>query len=258
MQIATETVKFIQNGGYLNNRFSDDISKAILYSPKSLKNLNVDIKKENQNAKISMYNQDTCECAKRFIHDGYTSILNFASAMNVGGGFLRGAKAQEETICRNSTLYASINSDDAREYYTFNRANKDKYPMYSDYAIFSPHVEVFRDSKSNLLDKPYTISVITSPAVNVFKAHGCTKDMIYNCMLNRAEYIFKIAISNHVDNLVLGAWGCGVFGNNPYDVAKIFKYLLLDKGYIKNFKNVSFAIYDRHGNNFDAFNRIFD
>ncbi|MGN1411604.1 MAG: TIGR02452 family protein [Oscillospiraceae bacterium] len=256
MQIALETVEFIKNGGYLNNHFSNDISKAILYSPQSLKNLSVELKKEGSDAKVSIYNEDTCECAKRFISDGYTCILNFASAMNIGGGFLRGCTAQEETICRNSTLYASINSGDAREYYTFNNENISRYPMYSDYAIFSPHVEVFRDGKGNLLDIPYTISAITSPAVNVFKAHCCTKDMVYNCMLNRAEYIFKIAISNNVDNLVLGAWGCGVFGNNPYDVAKIFKYLLLDKGYIKSFKNVSFAIYDRYCNNFDAFNEI--
>jgi uncharacterized protein (TIGR02452 family) len=72
-------------------------------------------------------------------------------------------------------------------------------------------------------------------------------------MVHRAEYIIKIAIENHVDNLVLGAWGCGVFGNDPKDVSNWFKRLLFENGYIHCFKNVSFGVYDRQGSNYETF-----
>ena len=254
MKIAEETVQIIENGGYNNIQLNnEDIYKAKLYSPIELDNININIPLNLPNGKIKVYNLDTCECAKIFIESGKTCILNFASAMNVGGGFLSGANAQEEAICRNSTLYASINSPQARYYYDYNIANKHTNPMYSNYMIFSPYVEVIRDSNGNLLEKPYTISAITSPAVNLNKAKNCSPDMIYDCMLNREECILKVAISNNIDNLILGAWGCGVFGNNPTDIANQFKFLLIKKGYIKCFKNVAFAIYDKKGYNFQIF-----
>jgi uncharacterized protein (TIGR02452 family) len=255
MKIAQETVDYINNGGYLENKFSKDIFMTRLYNPKELKELSVGIIDSLPNAKISLYNEDTCECAKRFIDSGYTCILNFASAKHVGGGFLSGAMAQEEAICRNSTLYASINSKVAEEYYNYNNSHDDE--LYSDYTIFSPHVEVIRDANSNLLEKPYTISVITSPAVNVYRARNTSRVDIAEAMLQRAEYILKVAISNHVDNIVLGAWGCGVFGNSPKDISRIFYYLLIDKGYAKAFKNVSFAVYGRDPENFQAFKDTF-
>jgi uncharacterized protein (TIGR02452 family) len=253
MRIAQDTVRYIQDGGYNGHKFSNDIDKAILYRPEQFDNLTVDVDFNKPQANITVYNEDTCECAKRFIDDGYTCILNFASARHVGGGFLNGAMAQEEAICRNSTLYASINSDTAKEYYTYNNANVATQPLYSDYTIFSPCVDVFRDAYGYLIDDPYTISAITSPAVNVHSARGCSQLEISKCMVHRAEYIIKIAIENHVDNLVLGAWGCGVFGNDPKDVSNWFKRLLFENGYIHCFKNVSFGVYDRQGSNYETF-----
>jgi len=256
-EIAQETVNFINAGGYLQHRFNEDIFKARLYTPNELKELSVQVPKDTPNATVTVYNQDTCECAKRFASNGYTCILNFASAKHVGGGFLGGAVAQEECICRMSTLYASINSNYAKEYYIHNNQNDNSEPMYSDYTIFSPCVEVIRNGQYDLLDTPYTISAITSPAVNVHKARGCSDIEIFNCMLQRAEYILKIAVDNQVKNLILGAWGCGVFGNNPKDVAQQFKHLLFEKGYIKCFENVSFAVYDRYSDTFNSFKEAF-
>lgn len=253
--IANETVKFINNGGYLNNKFNNDISKAKLYNPRELQELSVKIINDSPNAKIFIYNQDTCECAKRFIDIGSTCILNFASARHIGGGFLTGAMAQEEAICRNSTLYASINSESAREYYEYNNASPNE--LYSDYTIYSPCVEVIRDATGKLLDTPYTISAITSPAVNLNRVKNASHKEVSSTMTNRAEYILKIAIHNQVDNIILGAWGCGVFGNSPKDISNMFKYLLFDKGYIKAFKNVSFAIYSRNLENYNAFEETF-
>jgi uncharacterized protein (TIGR02452 family) len=255
MNIAHQTVDFIKQGRYLGNTFSKDITKARVYAPNELKNLTVPMFENFPDAKIEIYNQDTCECAKRFINDGYTCVLNFASARHVGGGFLNGAMAQEEAICRNSTLYASINSKVASIYYSYNNSHYSE--LYSDYMIFSPHVEVIRSADGKLLSTPYTISVITSPAVNVNRAKHCTYSEVNQCMTQRAEYVLKVAVSNHVENLVLGAWGCGVFGNPPKTIAEIFRHLLLDVGYAKAFKNVAFAVYGRNPENYNAFYETF-
>lgn len=256
MNIAHETVDYIEQGGYLGNTFSRDITKARVYAPDELKNLTVDVPKGSPNAKLWLYNQDTCECAGRFVEEGYTCVLNFASARHVGGGFLNGAMAQEEAICRNSTLYASIGSREASKYYQYNTSHMSE--LYSDYMVFSPHVEVIRSGDGKLLSEPYSISVVTAPAVNVNRVKHFTYREVNRCMLQRAEYVLKVAVSNGVENLVLGAWGCGVFGNPPKTVAENFRHLLLDVGYARAFKNVAFAVYGRDLENYNAFSETFN
>lgn len=85
-------------------------------------------------------------------------VLNFASATSPGGGFLNGARVQEEYLCRSSALYACLKGNPM---YDFHRARHDA--LYTDYVIYSPDVPVFRDDDGNLLDEPYAVSVITSP-----------------------------------------------------------------------------------------------
>jgi uncharacterized protein (TIGR02452 family) len=86
------------------------------------------------------------------------------------------------------------------------------------------------------------ISVITAPAVNRNKAkHASIKD-VDTVMKYRIRNILKIAIVNDKQNIVLGAWGCGVFGNSPKNIATDFKEVL-DEGYKDYFNNIVFAIY---------------
>ena len=112
--------------------------------------------------------------------------------------------------------------------------------------LYSPYVEVFRDSKSyEFLENPKTVSVITAPAVNRNIADlKHSQKGIFNCMLNRAEKILSIAVENGNQNIVLGAWGCGVFRNSVYDIAEIFRVLLFEKNYISLFENVIFAAFN--------------
>jgi len=88
-------------------------------------------------------------------------VLNFASATHPGGGFLSGARAQEEYLARSSGLYACIRDNPM---YAFHRSRSD--PHYTNYAVYSPEVPVFRSDDGSLLDEPYTVGIITSPAVN--------------------------------------------------------------------------------------------
>lgn len=164
--------------------------------------------------------------------------LNFASAKNPGGGFLRGICTQEETLARSSLLYKSLVSDNT--YYKINRENA-HYGLYDDICIYSTKVPFIRDmsKKEEPLIYPTFADVITCPAVNVRSSRRfqIDKDTVYKAMYSRIKFIFRIAFKsielhdykNPV--LILGAYGCGAFKNDPMDVATIFKLIMQELKY---------------------------
>ncbi|WP_194916024.1 TIGR02452 family protein [Catenulispora rubra] len=172
------------------------------------------------------------------------AILNFASARNPGGGYLGGARAQEEDLCRSSALYTTLL--EARDYYDAHRANRDT--RYSHRVIFSPAVPVYRDSATRLLDAPYQVSYLTSPAPNagaLAKHEPAALDEIEDLLTERAGRVLAVAAEHGVQTLVLGAWGCGVFRNDPTTVARVFRAHLTDGGVFEGrFARVVFAVYD--------------
>jgi uncharacterized protein (TIGR02452 family) len=176
---------------------------------------------------------------------GHLACLNFASAKNPGGGFLNGSEAQEESLARASALYPCLLA--APEYYERNRAGNSS--LYLDLAIWSPDVPFFRDDTGALLESPHLASVITAPAPNAGAvAHNepTEMDKVLPTLQRRAEFVLAIAVERGVRRLVLGAWGCGVFRNDPRDVAETFAALLRDDGkFAGTFDEVVFAIYDR-------------
>lgn len=171
-------------------------------------------------------------------------VMNFANAKYPGGGFLKGSIAQEESICRASTLYASLNSKVAKEMYTYNRY-KSPSPLFSDYMILSPDVAVFRDFEMNLIPDPFFISVLSVPAVDKRReAKKCSQEEIDEAMIHRLRCYFTVAADAGYRNLIVGAWGCGSFGNDPKKVASYFKEILLKEDFIEFFDYVIFAIID--------------
>ena len=119
-------------------------------------------------------------------------------------------------------------------------------PFYSDYAIYSPDVPVFRTDHGELLDAPYLCAFITCPAVNATVAlerDPACRPAICSAMTQRIERILAIAAGHGHEHLVLGAWGCGVFGNDPREIATLFQAAL--KGPFRGaFATVVFAILD--------------
>ena len=180
-------------------------------------------------------------CFDRFL------VLNFANAFTPGGGFMNGAEAQEESLCRESTLYASLVTEKAVGMYEYNRSLNS--PAASDYMLLSPEVCVFRDHDSHkLFEKPYTASVLTVPAVNLHGYDDCVhkpaSQEIDELMYRRIENMLAVAIAHEYKNLILGAWGCGAFGHDARRVAEYFYNLLVTKGYRNYFDNICFAIPD--------------
>lgn len=166
--------------------------------------------------------------------------LNFASAKNPGGGFINGAEAQEESLARTSGLHDSLLQ--GWEYYTIHRAMESCF--YTDTMIYSPKVPIFRKDKGELLPKPVLCNFITSPAVNagvVKRQEPEREGEIFGAMDVRTDKMLALALNKGNETLILGAWGCGVFKNDPKEIAELFKKHLL--GMYKNkFKRVVFAI----------------
>ncbi|MBI4525941.1 MAG: TIGR02452 family protein [Deltaproteobacteria bacterium] len=188
---------------------------------------------------IEIENETTLAAAKGLLDSGHGPVaLNFASATHPGGGFLSGARAQEEYLARCSGLYACLRENSM---YDFHRSRRD--PLYTDYAIYSPAVPVFRSDDGTLLDEPYTVSIITSPAVNAAALDRERHREIEPAMWSRILKVLSIGILHGHDSIVLGAWGCGAFGNDSRKIAKLFQ-----KALAENFKgayeSVVFAIVD--------------
>lgn len=171
-------------------------------------------------------------------------VLNFASARKPGGGFLRGARAQEESLARSSGLYYSLRQ--CPQFYDFHRAQDTA--LYSDRMIYSPACPVLRDDEGNWLAQPYTVDFITSPAPNagvVTRNEPANRGHIVPTLTERARKVLALAAHHGCEALVLGAWGCGVFQNDPATVARIFaNYLSPDGIFGGRFRHVSFAVFD--------------
>ncbi|KAJ7041506.1 hypothetical protein C8F04DRAFT_1079056 [Mycena alexandri] len=176
-------------------------------------------------------------------------VLNFASAEQPGGGFINGANAQEESIARSSTLYASLMTPTAQQFYALHAADG-RGGFYTHAMVYSPHIVVFRDDDGNLV-LPMEIDVVTSPAVHagLIRKHatgpGVEKD-IRRKMRERMARVLYLFERRQVRNLILGSFGTGVFQNDVDMVAQIWAELLSGPTarFAYSFDYVAFAVVD--------------
>lgn len=197
--------------------------------------------------RIEVTREATLEAAQRLHGEGLPPCaLNFASARNPGGGFLSGARAQEESLARSSGLYACLSH---RRMYEHHRERRD--PLYSHWVIYSPAVPVVSDDDGALLDPFYLCSFLTSPACNAgvarerggHAAQGGVRRAVEAAMRERVRRVLGVAAAQGERALVLGAWGCGVFGNEPAMVAGLFGEAL-EGSFAGVFERVVFAVLD--------------
>ncbi|MBL0214612.1 MAG: TIGR02452 family protein [Myxococcales bacterium] len=206
---------------------------------------------------ISVTGESTIEAIRRLAAGpGHVACLNFASAKNPGGGFLGGAQAQEESLARSSALYRCLQTQPA--HYARNKANRSA--LYLDLAIYSPAVPFFRDDDGGWFDVPAACSVITCAAPNAgaLRQHGrFVVTEVEAALRTRAAFVLAIARDAAIDHLILGAWGAGVFGNDPVMVARTFADLLRGP-FDRTFVSVVFAVVGGPGApNHDAFAATF-
>lgn len=257
--LGQHTVRVLDEGSYklpsgqtveLRAAIHACVAATSFWTPEALSELEAQALARPQGslARLEVASETTLEGARRLLasHGGRVAVLNFASARNPGGGFLGGSQAQEESLARSSALYASLTCATAQPYYAHHRGERSA--LYSDRMIVSPDCPVFRSDDGELLDAPYRVDIITSAAPNAgaLKAHQSPDvAQVPAVLAARASKVLALAAHTGCDHLVLGAWGCGVFANDPRMVAEVFATLLAKRGpYRGRFTTVSFSVRD--------------
>ncbi len=268
--IAKTTLAYLDSGEYVGPDgrrvcFRSELASAVggtrLFAPNELEIL---LEEEGESATrptVEVTGGTTQAAAHRLVRSQGIEdlvLLNFASARNPGGGILTGAQAQEEDLARCSGLYPCLLMQPA--YYAANRAQESL--LYTDHIIFSPSVPWIRTSSTDLLGYLFLASVITAPAPNagqVLRRDRFTLPKIEASLRRRAGMILAVARYFGHRNLLLGAWGCGVFRNDPVLVADAFGRHLEGARFSGAFKHVTFAVLDRSrtGTTLQAFRNRF-
>ena len=190
-------------------------------------------------------------------------VLNLANPIHPGGGVRNGAQAQEEDLCRKSSLLLSLESRNARPYYEYNRS-LDTY-MGSDAIIINPQVEIIKDENGNLLPDTVIVAVMTCAAPMLRHGMEGMSQAEYEAMMyRRITGMLKTAAYLGFQHLVLGAFGCGAFRNDARVVSDLFYKALKEFDFdgMKDkdmFRRIDFAVMDHSAAqyNFKEFSRNF-
>jgi len=193
-------------------------------------------KRRPTDTQVQVANETTLEASRRLVDQGLRALsLNFANGVNPGGGFLHGARAQEEVLCRSSALYLTLRGDSM-----YAAHSRRALPDSTAWAILSPDVPVFRTDEGTPLDEPWLLSILTCAAPY---APAVGQPQAGDLLQGRIHRVLAIARAYGYEALVLGAWGCGAFGNDPLRTAQDFHGALAGE-FSGDFRGVVFAITD--------------
>lgn len=262
--IAEETLALLKRGGYagpdgdfvsIANALHEARAGTRHYRPEALDSLLTRVTARLRASeprvpatRFEVTGETTLAAARRLVEaEGHQDplCLNFASAKNPGGGFSGGSGGQEESLARATGLYPCIAPHEGM--YRPHRVRRDA--LYSDNMLYSPKVPVFRDDHDALLPASYQVSIITAPAVNagvVRSKQRRDRRRISEVMRTRIAKVLALAHARGHEALVLGAWGCGVFQNDPSEVAAWFAEALFhsEGAFADAFAHVVFAVVD--------------
>lgn len=230
--------KAAQWNAYVENKYSrfiqNTISKQRVYrvAPNIV---------QTSNPSCQLMLVDTVEAANHAVKlGGKVCALNFASYKNPGGGYIRGAYAQEEALCFESVLYQCLRAETG--YYAYNNKNL-QYGAYTNAAIYSPEMLFEHNGETFVCD------VITCAAPNHYKYSPFTPEDMNTVMDERIRFMYQVVAGNAVDTLIVGAWGCGVFHQDPKFVA----YALKKYAGVSGCSKVIAAVPNGNGRNAQAF-----
>lgn len=173
-------------------------------------------------------------------------VMNFADPLEPGGRFQDGVNAQEQTLCRNSFLYPELLKFE-QTYYAENKRNDNGF-YYSRSLIYSRHVKILRDEKEKGLANNYKypdIVSISAPNIAAMKTAGLpvSKQHVEIDLFDKILRTLRAFKNERVRNLILGAFGCGRFQNDPRSTAKLFLDILSRDEFLGVFDEVYFDIY---------------
>ncbi|UJR82604.1 TIGR02452 family protein [Sandaracinus amylolyticus] len=253
-EIAEQTVAILRAGRYvapsgreidITTAIADAVAGTTLHTPERPPPRAIPSARPTT---ITVANETTLVGAKRLHDAGHrVAALVFGSARNPGGGFLGGSEAQEESLARASALYAC---EEGSPFYEHHRAHRA--PYYSHHVIHAPDVPVLRDDAGTLLESPWPCTFLVAAAPN--RRDLDPDEETAPVMAERIARILDVAAAHGHRTLVLGAFGCGVFRNDPVEVAGLFA-TALEGSHAGVFDEVRFSVLDtsEEGATFRAF-----
>lgn len=278
MDRRTKNINIFRDSTWMmneNRRLQQAIKESIENQKLYLEIQEVDVpESKGKNCKTVISAKRSFEAASAYVRAGKrTAVLNFASSTNPGGGVIQGSSAQEECLCRCSTLYPCLDTEMMwKQFYKPHR--KAGNPLYNDDCLYTPGVIVFKSDVSfpERMDEKdwYQVDVITCAAPNLRSRPSnqmnpsagdapadIRDDALYELHLQRIERIFRVAAANEVEVLILGAFGCGAFRNSPEVVAKAFR--TVQEKYASYFETIEYAVFcgRRETQNYDTFCEVF-
>ena len=279
-QVFEDTEKAVKTIESLKKAVTDSTANQKLI--KESETIDAEKKVYEKDAKIIVSTKRSYDAAEAY-KDKKVCVLNFASASNPGGGVVNGASAQEECLCRTSTLYPLLYRRTLRDsfykhHHDLNTPNgphrRMRNPIHNDDIIYTPDVVVFKTDT----DKPvrrkeeewFKVDVISCAAPNLRNMPSNsynsgdgdipvrpTDEELYQIQFRRFKRILEVAAAMKEEVLILGAFGCGAFENNPSVVAKAAKDAV--EQYKMNFEVIEFAVFctPERKENYEAFRKAF-
>ncbi|MDR1013427.1 MAG: TIGR02452 family protein [Coriobacteriales bacterium] len=263
-RVAAQTIAVVEAGQYVSQEsgrtfaigqaVAQSIRSTTVFSTEEIKAVENDVRRDTVYTVKALSTLDGAAWLRRQT-GRVPTILNFASARRPGGGFENGAMAQEEDIAYRSSLYASLRS--RSEYY---RESLDdlREGLYFDKAVFTPGMVVIRDADYRLVD-PWDCHCVSAPAPNRGAAlrNGTSEATVRAAMLRRIQLVLAVMAQTGASDIVLGAYGCGVFKNDPNCVAEQFHAVLVGQCQGIRFQHVLFAVPNQCSPNHQAFAQRF-
>ena len=246
-RVFADTMKMIEENAVLSEAVKSSQSRTKFYAAGLL---DVPHSGGSRSMKVSVTANRSFQAARELVARNpgkRVAVLNFASATNPGGGVVDGSSAQEESLCRCSTLYPALDCKWLREkYYSFHWNRHDR--LYTDACIYTPDVKIIKSDVDNPerlpQDEWVNVDVITCAAPNL--RHMAAGEVpspseLERLHLERGRKILNVALENGVDCLVLGAFGCGAFRNDPQVVAGAYADLMAEYG--GAFDEIEYAVF---------------
>lgn len=249
VKILRETMKAAEDGCYFVEErevklpFSfEQIKEVALYTPEQVAQLPARDMSGSGPSRITLRNQDTLEAAfelhqRRKENEKPVLVLNFANPHRPGGGIRSRPGTQEEHLCIKTTVLCSLETEEAWPFY---QTNLDcGIQAQTDTILISPNTMVIRNPDLSLREDPFPIAVMTVSAPIASRMEQEELPNLENILRSRIRGMLRAAAAEGYTRLVLGAWGCGNFGNDPELVARLFHENLTG-----NFEEVTMAVFD--------------
>ncbi len=244
-----DTISFSNTLLLQQTQYSMASSRVYIENFISTKRQNNIFLRNNEMCNVEVYEDTTFHAAYNALSQAglhaKVAVLNFANPTIPGGGVTRGARAQEESLCRSSNLYPCLTVPASMGNYYQYHTNVQNY-YFSDRVIYTNNVTVFKtdDMIPVMMDREkwFQTDVITCAAPFTAKMEYVNQNYLFQVFKSRIKNIFEVAIENEVKILVLGAFGCGAFGNSPEMVSLAFSQVIDENDYREQFDRIIFAI----------------